>query len=181
MEDGQILFGDKSQFAIAAQVVRRVDRWLYGHFCFFIEGAPLGDYEEEVLLKTCAAYLQEYLDLEDRAWPGQEAMTKEALFAAVYDSIIVDLHEPNRPRPKPDASRTDLIERYKRRRLHLDHAGDGAFVDKYGVVLIRRGDGADRIVWRDLATKTLGEAVLPPGVFARAATSFLSWVRSQTV
>lgn len=180
MKSSQILLGEKSQFAIAAEVVRRVDTWLYGHLCFWVEGAEIGDYEEEVLLKTCASHLREFLDLEDRAWPDAEGMTKEALFSTVYDSIIVDLHDSKRPRMKEDANKAAIIERYKLRRFHLDHVGDGAFVDKYGVVMIRRADGANRLLWRDLATKTLRESIIPPGVFEHAAASFLSWVRSQS-
>jgi hypothetical protein len=180
-----MIFGEKQVFAIECEIVDQIDSWVYANFCFWIEGAKVGAYQETIVLKASIAWLKEFLrNSEKRCIPLFDSMDKEIVFRLIYETVIVTplknssiLEMIPENKEETASGRLALSDSEIINRFHLDDVGMSSF-DEYSIILINREDGKQRIIWKHVDESSVHEAILPPDYFENIAIQFVSWAES---
>lgn len=179
-----MLFGDISTFAIECEVTDRVDeRWSFGHFRMWSAGQSIGDYGDSADLRGCLNWLVDSVSgAGARREPSLDDRSKDEIFRLVYDPFMVTFPEGVQFRDYEQPEETDEMVTARsaypdaRNRFHIDHVGMSSF-SNWSVILIERGDGAQRLLWRRIRDSEIGECVLGPNCFEAVASEFIEWAR----
>lgn len=179
-----MLFGDVATFAIECEVTVRFDaRWTFGHFRMWAAGQSVGDYGDSADLRGCLNWLVDAVSSVDaRCEPTLDDRSKVEVFQLVYDPFMVaipkgvpfwdiEFPEETDERVSARSAYPDAMNRF-----HLDHVGMSSF-EKWSVLLIERGDGGQRLLWRRISDTEIGECVLRPNCFEDVASEFIDWAR----
>src|SRR5689334_1605285 len=87
--------GNKESFAIEWEVTIEIP-YLMGHVCLWIDGIPVGAFEDESLLLCVKALIKEYvISLSQRERENFEftQMSKEDVFVQIYDENLDNDYE----------------------------------------------------------------------------------------
>jgi hypothetical protein len=178
-----VIFGNPKEFAIEAELFEKTNSDSYGHFRFWVCGQSIGDFQEIISLTASKRHLLRFLAIDDQRFEERlEKCSKEEVFKALFESIMVTIaegmtiteylkKENSKPQDFSYLSKMDFQDRF-----HLDEVGGESVRDKVNIVLLKRKDSFERIIWRDLKTMLLMEAVLSSGNFRETAEKFLSWI-----
>lgn len=177
-----MFFGKPEVFAIETTLLEDTGSCHLGLFRFWIENTPIGSFHDTISLDYAKRGLEEFLARSEQRFEAPfDALSKEEVFELVFDSIIVTIPKnktvtevmAHREKRFRDFSYLEKME--FRDRFHLDDIGQESFMDKVNIVLIRRADFSERLIWRDLQSMVITEKILSPDVFDETATKFINW------
>lgn len=154
------IVGDPAIFAIEWQETKADEarQTVNGHFCFWISGTRLGDFDEQISLAGTTHWLRLFLShAHERQLPFLEGASKEDVFAYIFD-------------PHHDWE----LDSHLRNVFYLGEIGGEAFRDKYFLVLINGTFLSQRMIWKDNLTSVLSETYLPAYTFDSVAERFLA-------
>jgi Immunity protein 42 len=181
-----MLFGDPSVFAIECEIIDKIDKWVFADFRFWAVSEPIGDYDDSMDLLGGVYYLKESIKCaEYRHAHVFNDLSKEEIFRIVFDSIMITVPKGESIRSLPlepdlpydyDSS---LAQSKMRSGCHLDAVGMSSFCDKWNIILVENSNLWQRLIWRNLDTMELKEALFPPNRFEQVAQSFLDWIDLQ--
>lgn len=168
-----VQFGEQDAFAIEADFTGRSGKWLYGHLCFWLDGRRVGDFEDTSDLASSARWGRTFLGASARRTrPGFDPVPAGAVFDALYGRYVKGVADSV---PKVDAGFWD------REPYLLDEIGESALRDKWGIVVVRRGDGFDRVIVCSFTQGALTETALEKGTCDRVVEAYCSWVEGLAV
>jgi len=164
------LVGDKSVFAIEWEETRRTETRVYGHFCLWVSGRRIGDYEDTISLGVPIGFLESFLSHAGGRWLDiLEGKSKEGVFAFVHGTVFGQGDET------PERLRHDYSFHSRLRTIfHLDDIGQETFDDVEMILLDDRPSGMQRLIWRSPRDAPLQEIYLPNHVFDDVARQFLA-------
>lgn len=170
MGEGAMLNGSIEKFAIEAIVVERPKGWILGHFRFWINGKPVGDWDDTVDLKGCVEWLLDFVsNPKNRYEPGLDSKSAEDIFEIAYDPVIagtVTVDDAELPIPDPFA------------RFHISHLGMSSF-EAFDILLLKNELGMERVLWRRAGETKIEECLLDPDTMESTALAFCSEFQSE--
>ena len=176
-----MLFGQRSRFAIEIGDIDRHEGYpgLFVQFRMWIDDVPIGDWEDRIVLgvsMTRARTLRE--NEQSRSNMPFPLVSAEEVFKTAYDDYYsLEPYDPN-----------EMCNRHPTfcDRFHMEHVGDNAITDHYGMVLVASTDGTQRVIVRqfDLSRdRTKGpiivDVTLPHGCVELALGTYIEWALSQ--
>jgi hypothetical protein len=134
-----MIIGEKSCFAVEWDVVSTFDNFVYGHFRFWIEGEPIGDWNEEAVLGVLIHSATVFLKFKGkRHLAAAECMNSEQLWCYVDRYSHSD---------DPVEMKIALEGNYRARFLVHEIADDSvATVCK--IILVDQMNGDQRLLWK---------------------------------
>lgn len=167
-----MIFGDPATFAVEAGAFEDPSLWggLYLQFRFWIDGQPIGDWEDRIQLTASIGYAGSLCETEccRREWLFHDT-SPEDIFQAVYDGFF-----------EYDYTNDPILNPNLRDRFHVDDIGMGAVEDKYGLVLVGSSTDAERLIVKDLRKGIfLADVSLPFGFVESVLNVYIEWGRSQ--
>jgi hypothetical protein len=163
-----MLFGRPEEFALEAQVEDLRGKWLLGQLRFFVGGAPVGKPNETSDLAGSARGGRILLRASPRrSRPDLDMVDASRVLEILYGRYVVPVVGPP-PRV--------LAGSWDRDPYLLDDLGESALRDMFAAIIVRRRDGADRVVVKRYADDVVFEAVVSPGVCDRVIEEYCSWV-----
>jgi hypothetical protein len=103
----------------------------------------------------------------------------------VFDSIMITVLKGENIRSlslEPDLPYdydSSLAQSKMRNGFHIDDVGMSSFCDKWNIILVENRNLWQRLIWRNLDTMELKEALLPPNRFEQVSQLFLDWTDLQ--
>ena len=177
-----MIFGKIEILAIEVEFVETKNSVSYGHFRFWVGGQEVGNFQEVISFNASKKSLSRFLKMDDQRFDKDlDNSSKEEIFKALFDSIVATIPEGAtvteylKERGGDSRDFSYLEKMGFQERFHLDEVGQEAFRDKVNLLLLKRSDSFERLIWRDLKTMVVMEKVLPPGFFVQTANEFLSW------
>jgi hypothetical protein len=160
-----VLFGKTSLFAVECEVKAvTADGWILGGFRFWIDGIPVGDWDDLADLKGIASWMCDFAyNYVNRREPLLEGLSKEIIFRFLYESVI------DGP-PQSESQLFPLEDVYSR--FHISHLGMSSF-DKVGMLLVENLSG-QRVLWR-FSDNEIQEKLLPSNEMQRVSKEFCEW------
>lgn len=163
-----MMFGSHSMFAIECDITHIVsDRWIYGHFCFWIDDLAIGDWDDEADIYGIYSWMKYFIVQEkNRFEPTLETSSSEELWHILYNSVMIDNEEGE-----------DILPIFEniRGRFHIAHLGMSAF-NNIGMILFE-SPIEQRILWRHIQGP-LYERRLPPYELQHIGKIFCEWFES---
>jgi hypothetical protein len=139
----------------------------------------IGDYEDEIFLTSCVAYLEDFLSFSGQRYePDLDQKSKEEIFELVYDSVIFTLParftigELLNHNFSSDRGSITPYENVQER-FHLDSIGMSSFQDKFNIILVENILGEEKLIWRTISDMQIREVTLPAKCFEDVANQFL--------
>jgi hypothetical protein len=170
---GIMLFGDAGAFAIEAEFTEVDGKWTYGRLRFWLAGVPIGDFDDTSDLAGSARWGHTFLAASSRRTRADlDGAPSHEVFELLYGRFVVPIHLIARPRDKPLAGFWD------RDPFVLDEVGESSLRDDFGVVIIRQGDGSERLIAKRFDDERLLEARAPNGEVDRVIASYCAWVEA---
>jgi hypothetical protein len=165
-----MLFGNVERFAVEAEFLETHGKWTYGRLRFWVNGSPIGDFDDTSDLATSARWGRTFL----KASPQRTRVELDYMASSeVYELLYGRFVEPvNTPSPKPWAGSWD------REPYVLDDLGESAVRDKFAIVVVRKGDGSDRVLVNCFDEERVSETVVPPGDCDLAIEAYCAWVEN---
>lgn len=163
-----MLFGSARIFAIEAELLEIHGQWTYGRLRSWVNGVPLGDFEDTSDLAASARWGRVFLAASPRRTrPDLDHLTSHEVFELLYGRFVQPVHS---------APRKPLAGPWDREPYVLDEVGESALRDKVAIVVVRRADGSDRILANDYELQKLHEIAVPEGVCDQVIGSYCTWV-----
>lgn len=163
-----MMFGERARFAVEAEC-RDVDgRWVFGGLRFWVAGLAVGDWDDSSELRASARWGRTFL----RASPRRTRIDLDDVAASVvYERLYGRFVVPaNAPCPRVLAGVWD------RDPFVFDEVGESSTRDECALVVVRRGDGADRFLVKWFEEGRLLEVILSEGECDRVVDAYCSWV-----
>lgn len=162
------MFGDIATFAVEAEFVELYGKRTYGRLRFWLNGVPVGDFDDTSDLATSARWGRTFLAASSRRTRAElGCMAADEVYELLYGRFVEPI---NTTAPKPWPGPWD------RDPYVLDEVGESSLRDKFSVLVVRRGDGADRILIKCFDEERLLEACLSQGACDRVIASYCEWV-----
>lgn len=163
-----MMFGNRDVFAVEAEFLEIHGKWIYGKLRLWIGGASIGDFEDTSDLATSARWGRAFLEASSQRTRAElDEVGPEEVYELLYGRYI----EPvNTSVPKPWPGRWD------RDPYILDDFGESALRDRWAVVVVRRGDGTDRVLFNCFDEGHVVEALIPQGECDLAIEAYCEWV-----
>lgn len=162
-----MLFGDVATFAVEAEFVEVYEKWTYGRLRFWLNGVPVGDFDDTSDLATSARWGRTFLAASTRRTRAElDWMASDEVYELLYGRFVEPIHT-TAPKPWPGP--------WDREPYVLDEVGESALRDKFAVVVVRRGDGTDRILINCFDEDRLLVACVPQGDCDRTIESYCEW------
>lgn len=163
-----MIFGQPEEFAIEAEVSDRDGKWLFGHLGFFVGGLSVGEMTQTSDLAGSARAGRVLLRASRRRTrPDLDGLEASLAFDQVYGRYVVPVVGP---------VMDGLAGQWDRDPYLLDDLGESSLRDKFAVILLRRADGADRVVVKQYSDEHIWERVVRPGVCDGAIESYCGWI-----
>jgi hypothetical protein len=160
-----VLFGSRDTFAVEAEFLAREDKWILGRLRLWVKNAALGDFEDTCSLDSSARWGRVFLRASPRrSRPDLDRLSAEQVFEALYGRYV----GPQDVSPGP----------WDQDPYVLDELGEASLRDREAVVVVRRSDETDRLVWRSLRDGEVREAVVGPGICDRVIREYCDWIDS---
>lgn len=164
----RMLFGDPEHFAIEIGEVVSYPGFpgLYVQFRFWIDKAPIGDWDDRIPLNASTKWASQFRDMEmERQRTPFPHASSSNLFREVYDQYF------SYDYTNDTVSWLSLNAIY-----HLDAIGMGAVEDKFGLILIATVDGTERLIAKNLKNEQfVGDEFLPLGTVQSTLTKYITW------
>jgi len=165
-----MIFGEGHPFAIEIgdQETYPGSPGIYVQFRFWINGTPIGDWDDRIPLVASVEYASEICDTESRRQYATFApSTPDEVFQATYDAFF-----------SYDYTKEPIVDPNLRDTFHLDGIGMGAVQDKYGLVLVNSSDGRERLIAKDLKQDCfIADVAVPLGSVETVLKEFVEWGR----
>jgi hypothetical protein len=162
-----MIFGDRRIFAIEAIFLEIYGKWTYGRLRFWFNELPIGDFDDTADLAGSARWGRTFLTASSRRTRiDLEDMLSPDLFESLYGRFV-ELVITLNPKPLPGYWDQDPYV--------LDEVGESSLRDKYSVIVVRRGDGSDRMLIMCYREERLLERMLPAGFCDDVVASYCSW------
>jgi len=162
------VFGSLGEFAIEADHMRSSGKWIFGHLRFWVGGNCVGDYEDSSDLASSARWGRTFLSASARRTrPAYDSMTTAAVFESLYGRHVQSI--------RCSLPKLDVVF-WDREPYVFDEVGESAIRDKWAIVVVRRGDGWDRMIVGSFVDDTLSETALGVGTCDRVVESYCCWV-----
>ena len=149
----------------------------------WVAGHSVGDYSDSADLRGCLNWLIDSVSgADDRREPSLDDCSKEEVFRLIYETFVltipkgVHLLEYEPPEESDEMVAARLTYPDARNRFHLDHVGMSSF-DQWSVILVARGDGAQRFIWKKSRDYKIFETILSEHCFEEVASKFIEWAR----
>jgi hypothetical protein len=174
------LVGDPSLFAIEWQETWRDVTQVYGHYCLWVSGVRLGNYEDSISLRVPTGWLRNFLANADQHHiEFLDGASKEEIFAQVYDTVYSSGSRDHNwalfERMRDVWQLQDIWSLHSRLgRLHLSDIDNEAFDQVEIVLLDDHLRHTQRLIWRDRRDMQLYDGDLPDQVFASISREFLA-------
>lgn len=166
-----MLSGDKSTFAIECEVRDEIDSFVYCNFRFWVAGKPIGDWNEEAVLGVLMHSANVFMLYQgDRCLNIPNNMNAEQLWQHIDKVANSD---------DPDDLRISLEGRYRQRYL-LHEISDDSVATVCEVFVVDRGDGMQRLLWKNKGDNNIQEMTLPKLTIDNTVSDFLRWAKSQS-
>lgn len=163
-----MICGNKQLFAIECNIAESSRGWVFGRFRFWLGGIAVGNWEDSVDLKGCAAWLRHFSRQQPiRREPKLFEIPSDALFRKIWDPVFALSEETNE-----DPSQLQA-------RFHVSYIGMTAF-DRVDMVVVGDDTGRERCVWRTVEDPVLREIVIEAGGMERVAEDFCTWFERET-
>jgi len=163
-----MLFGSSDNFAIEAESLEVYGKWTYGKLRFWVNGIPIGDFDDTSDLAASARWGRTFLMASPRRTRAElDHMTAQEVYELLYGRFVEPVHTLS-PKSWPGP--------WDREPYVLDEVGESAVRDKFAVVVVRKGDGSDRVLVDCFDEKRLLETIVPPGSCNLAIESYCAWV-----
>ncbi|MDH5676355.1 MAG: Imm42 family immunity protein [Myxococcales bacterium] len=157
-----MLFGDPAQFAVEADFTGREGEWRFGRFRLLVHGAEYGDFGDTVDLASSCQWGRTFLE-HSKERTRSDLDQRSA--SAVYDELVGRFMN----------GRGDG-DPFDRDTFLFDDIGDSSLRDKTTVLVVRRADGHDRVILRDLSSEQVQEVIVPPWTCDRVVRAFCDWI-----
>lgn len=165
-----MLFGEIATFAIEAEFIEAYEKWTYGRLRFWIDGAPIGDFDDTSDLATSARWGRSFLAASPRRTrPELDCMASDDVYELLYGRFVEPVHTTS---PKP------WLGSWDRQPYVLDEVGESALRDSFAAVAVRAADGTDRIIIKCFDEGRLIETRVPQGFCDHTIGSYCRWVES---
>lgn len=146
------IIGLKKKFAIEYEKSLEYQDGHYGHFSFWAQEQRIGNWEDLCDLKGVLHWCRHFVSSDiDRYEPTLESLSKEEMFAAIYDSTMV--YKVTNLQPKANVKNAFS-------RFHISYLGMSSFADYFGILLVELTN-AERLIWANLQTNIIYEAIFP--------------------
>jgi hypothetical protein len=175
LQANEMKFGNISEFAIEADLIGIHSKWIYGHLRFYVAGKPIGDFEDSSDLATSARWGRDFLRASPRRTRSDlDEVSTSAVFDLLYGRYVVSMRaDPGAAQPPQHAPATEAWDRDP---YLLDEVGESALRDKHALVVVRRRDGADRVIVRDYDGDGLFESLVTAGCVDTVVGEYCTWV-----
>lgn len=155
--------GAKRLFAVEYEKSIESQDKLYGHFALWAREQRIGKWEDLCDLKGVLYWCRHFVNSNvDRCEPVLASLSKEEVFATIYDSDMV--HKVTKLQPVVKIK--DVVSRF-----HISYLGMSSFADYFGVLLIEITD-AERLIWANLQTNFICEELFPKGTIREVIHQF---------
>lgn len=159
-----VVFGDPAELAIEAKFTGWEGKWCLGSFRLFVGGSEYGDFSDTVDLAAGSRWGRVFLEhSRDRMRPDLDQKSASEVYEEVFGRFMEGRGEGLR---------------FDRDTFLFDDIGDSSLRDTTCVLVVRRADGHERVILRDLATARTEEVIVGPWTCDRAVRAFCSWVDS---
>lgn len=165
-----MLFGDKAGFGIEAEFREVYGKWTYGRLRFWIKGSAIGDFDDTSDLATSARWGRTFLGASHlRTRVDLDHSAPSDVFELLYGQFVEPVNTAS-PKPWPG--------HWNGEPYLLDEVGESALRDKFAIVVVRRGDGSDRLLVSCFAEEDISEIIVPAGECDLVVDAYCSWVES---
>ena len=162
-----ILAGDKRSLAMEAEIEEVTATWAWGRFRMWVQGQPIGNWEDIADLRGIVRWLRDLIDNPRRRRDvALDGHSKEGIFRLIYDPVMAGSARPGTTLPIEDAFA----------RFHIAHVGMSSF-DAYDILLLEESTGQQRLLWR-LREGAIQESYLLPHEMERVAEMFCKTMTS---
>jgi hypothetical protein len=168
-----MLAGHRNSFAIEAELLEFHGEWIYGKLRLWVADAPFGDFDDTSDLATSARWGRTFLAASpQRTRPELDGATAADVYQLLYGQYVVDITRTAELRRR----RTPAPPVWDRDPYLLDDVGESSLRDHCAVVVVRRGDGRDRVIVKAFDDEAISEVVLPPGELDATVAAYCAWV-----
>ena len=158
-----MIVGDKSRIAIEAEPTSFVEKWILGHFRFWIDGKEVGDWDDTADLKGCWGWLRDFQNKPvDRFDASLVGLASDGIFRLLYDAVMAPGGIAN-PEKQPVP--------YAASRFHLGHLGMSSF-EQFDLLLVKDEGGRERLLWRKADSSLIHEFTFEPNEMEVVAGQF---------
>ncbi len=166
--ENKMLFGSSSNFAIEAQFVEVYGKWTYGRLRFWVNGVALGDFDDTADLATSARWGRTFLTASPRRTRAElDHIPSQDVYELLYGRFVEPVNsETSKPWPGP----------WNRDPYVLDEVGESSLKDKVAIVVVRKGDGSDRVLVNRFDEHQVFETCVPEGHCDCVFESYCTWV-----
>jgi hypothetical protein len=159
-----MIFGHKELFAIEA-TLSEVDELVLIQFCYWIKGAPIGDFEQHVLLRPVIHNFNEIMNCKGKRGADTRGLKASEIIAVLGEEGAEPTHE---------LLRFD-DELWK---LNINY-NQGENLDGYCTYLIE-AESYDWLLCRDVLERKDYDVKIPKMNFYREVAQLLAWINSST-
>jgi hypothetical protein len=164
-----MIFGRLDTFAIEAELREVCDSWVYGRLRLCVGGQCFGEWDDSPDLAASARSGRMFLAASvRRTRPDLDAMNAAEAYELLYGRYLYRASRSTTRRP----------EYWDRDPYLLDDVGDSSTRDKQTFLVVRRGDGADRVIVKTFDPDRLDETIVPAGVCDEVIAAYCGWVES---
>lgn len=159
-----MIFGEKETFAIEVTPEHDRDGRMYGSLRFWVAGSSVGDVAERSNLLASARWGRVFLAASGRRTrPELDSLGATEIYEYLFGRYVQEVNAAPQHIP---------IEPWDRDAYVLDDVGQESLLDTFTIVVVRRIDGADRIVVRNHDTNYTLDSVVPNGVCDRVLADY---------
>jgi hypothetical protein len=158
-----MLFGTREKFGIEAHYLETRGKFKYARLRFWVDAQPVGDWDDTSDLAASARWGRAFLkESFRRTRPDLDQSDARDVFNLLYGRYV----DP----------RSDWPGNWDRSPYLLNEVGDSSVQDRATLLVVRRGNGWDRMVLDDHQGEGLKEIELEPGLCDEAVAAYCSWV-----
>jgi Immunity protein 42 len=166
-----MIFGNFEKFALEAEILKDSGTWTYGKLRFWINGISIGDFEDCSDLASSARWCRTFLDASPRRIRNDLDNAPAAdVYELLYGRFVQSVSVFDAVSSKPWQGEWD------RDPYVLDDVGESSLRDKFTILVIRKGDGLDRIIVYSCVEKYVFETILPQGDCDLFLAEYCIWI-----
>jgi hypothetical protein len=159
-----MLFGTREKFGIEAQYLETNGSFQYARLQVWVGGAPIGDWDDTSDLAASARRGRRFLkESTRRTRPDLDQLQASQVLHLLYGQYI---------------GAEDWPDNWDTGPYMLNEIGDSSVRDKAVVLVVRRGNGWDRLILKTYRDESLKEIGLEPGVCDEVISAYCSWVET---
>lgn len=171
-----MIFGIPNYFAIEADLIELHGKWIFGKLRFYINGIPIGDFEDASDLATSARWGRTFLQASSRRTrPDLDNWSTNDVFELLFGRFVISVFGVLDSQTEI-SQREFVTEEFVRDPYLLDDIGESSLRDKYTILVVRRANNTDRVLIKSYDDDSLREVIIAADFIDCTIGRYCTWV-----